>query len=397
MIYLVGFSVLVDFVNGLFLNVFGTSFGLSSTYKLLTVMFFLYYLSTKNLAKFLVSLALIIYFISLILIQHFTVGIVSIEYDLMFRFKFVFIVISFLTISEFISNCSQRDIDLVEKFMFFSFTIVIANILIGLLGFGSYTYPSHEIGFKGFFYAGNELSALCIILFSFVLVFVRSRKFDIFNLAIYLFLSVLIFFSSYLLSTKSIMLSSLILVFSVFFSHQDTPVYVKVLSITTILLCSLFIGFNVFSNTNFSQMLINNYESGGMMKLVFSTRNEWFEAIYIKAINLDEFSVWFFGFNYNDVYPILGKGSTESDLFDIFIYFGFSGVLVFLVSVVYLYTVAMQVSSKLYRRVLFVTLSLLICFGVLAGHVFSSALLALPLATYFYYMIYISTENLEAK
>ena len=51
----------------------------------------------------------------------------------------------------------------------YGFIFISINIIIGLLGYGFFTYPSFNIGYKGFFYAGNELGTLIIPIFGYFL------------------------------------------------------------------------------------------------------------------------------------------------------------------------------------------------------------------------------------
>ena len=55
--------------------------------------------------------------------------------------------------------------------MLFSFLIIALNISLKLfgLGFAMYTMDSLEIGSKGYFYAGNEVSGVLLILASFLM------------------------------------------------------------------------------------------------------------------------------------------------------------------------------------------------------------------------------------
>ena len=63
----------------------------------------------------------------------------------------------------------------VFRWLLFSFMVLVVNISLKFfgLGFPMYTMDTLEIGSKGFFYAGNETSAVLIILSSFLMYWFR--------------------------------------------------------------------------------------------------------------------------------------------------------------------------------------------------------------------------------
>ena len=73
--------------------------------------------------------------------------------------------------------------------MFFSFIIIVLNIFLRLFGFGFPMYGLNglEIGSKGFFYAGNEISATLLIVSSFLMYWFKlfNKKDTVFDYWIY--------------------------------------------------------------------------------------------------------------------------------------------------------------------------------------------------------------------
>ncbi|GHV72176.1 hypothetical protein AGMMS49928_28320 [Spirochaetia bacterium] len=99
----------------------------------------------------------------------------------------------------------NRDYDIgykyMTKIMHLNLGWFTINMILGLMGFGYKTYG--EIGSKGFFYAGNETSLLLLVMFYYYLTSSTAKYKNILSIAFLIF--------SYLLGTKTGMISCLVL------------------------------------------------------------------------------------------------------------------------------------------------------------------------------------------
>jgi len=72
--------------------------------------------------------------------------------------------ISYVYFSKLYSDKKNSTTKLVYKIIGISYLVLLANIFIGLFGFGYQFYPRYDTGVKGFFFSGNEFSLLFILL-----------------------------------------------------------------------------------------------------------------------------------------------------------------------------------------------------------------------------------------
>ena len=91
---------------------------------------------------------------------------------------------SFVYFSKLYANNTNSS-KLVFKIIIVSYLVIIANIFLGILGFGYQFYPRYNTGVKGFFYSGNEFSLLFILLTFYIACrcyFISQTRFYIFIL-----------------------------------------------------------------------------------------------------------------------------------------------------------------------------------------------------------------------
>ena len=84
--------------------------------------------------------------------------------------KLILNIVYFIYFTEVIKRHSRSYSDYYyNRILKINSLVFIVNIIIGLLGYGYYTYPFAKIGIKGFFYAGNEVSVLFYCLYYYFL------------------------------------------------------------------------------------------------------------------------------------------------------------------------------------------------------------------------------------
>lgn len=101
----------------------------------------------------------------------------------------------------------------VYRIVWFSFSVIAINIILGSFGFGYSTLASFvqegvSSGFKGFFFAGNDLSSVFLIVSGAILIRIWSCR----KLVSYLLLAIVMLVLAIMLQTRAVILGTLILI-----------------------------------------------------------------------------------------------------------------------------------------------------------------------------------------
>lgn len=248
--------------------------------------------------------------------------------------------------------------------------IFISNILLGVLGIGFTSYG--EFGYKGFFYAGNELSGITIVLFPFFVnyMFVKYS----YRSLIFLFVVLLLFITVGLMGTKS---SLIAFVFSIvyIFMISDRRFITKAANKVFLFVLLIIIGGGGYFLVNKLGMLdrwLFFFNKGGLGMLFLSGREEyWMEE---KA----EF------FNSGCATYLLGLGgmrTVEMDPFDALLNYGWVGII--LVYSFYLYLLLTSYKRRNISRttkVIFFTNMLILLSSSISGHLIFSGMVNIFIA-----------------
>lgn len=248
------------------------------------------------------------------------------------------------------------------------FYILILNLGAGLLGFGFHTYGNIQMGQKGFFYAGNEVGGLVISLFPFAL-FYCYFKYSNFK---YIIFSIILIILSISLATKTVMLATLISIFAIPVLYSSW----KTRSIAFIfLLVTIYIGYIHFIQDNSNPIIDKlswEYNQGGINKLIFSDRDEFFNEKY------DLFS------KAPLCQQLLGLGggiTVEMDYFDILLNYGYLGLLfIFFIIITFIYILYKNRNNNIYFKCLIFQDSILLIVSFLAGHLLFSSMASIFIA-----------------
>ena len=271
----------------------------------------------------------------------------------------------------------------VERVILWNCFIFLSNIFAGLLGFGFSTYGGTPddggIGLKGFFYAGNEISTLLILFAGFYL----ARAYLVSKT---LFIGLALFWISigFLISTKTAMLSSLILVAIVPVVLEGKRLFllnnlasVIFISVLLVIFSQAFLLYEAFSETLIFDRLAFFYEKNGLFGLIFSGRDKFLESMwgqYDKSLSV--FSLLFGkGVSF---YAAVTRYSVELDFVDMFFWHGIVGVTVILYIFVLLTSYAGKNCFNPDYPLAAVVLSLnllLVVISNFSGHVFTSGML----------------------
>jgi len=378
---MIGFSLFVDSVNGFFLEGLGIDPKLSAMYKLLMLIMILFQIASYSQRTFTYLLTLITTLMigpALNLIEsHDGVGLLE---DFIALIKLLTPLVVFIYISLVASIDNQRVIKYGIRALQAAFLILLGNLVLGTMGFGYASYSTGDVGVKGFFYAGNEVSGLFIVLFAWFLHQAWQKN----SITKYAIASGLTMLFGLLIATKAAMLASALMVYCIPLMNDRnrllnlTWVKVKLILplVVLIVLLSLFIV-PVLESTGIWGRMVWFYEKKGILGLLFSGRDEFvvdgFTAFYYQA----GFLQYIFGFGQSGLGEIT-KASMEIDPLDMFLWFGAIGLIIYsLLSVLFLrnaYLATRGGSTGLAPAVLLMNI-LLIGVSVVAGHIFTSGML----------------------
>ncbi|GAA04680.1 O-antigen ligase family protein [Photobacterium leiognathi] len=382
------FYLFFDSINGFFIGTMGIHLPISISIKLFILVLSLAVI-IKSKSKITVLIGLIIIFIFPIIIRglFYSQDYLFVEFN--YTIKYVAFLLFIYYFQDYYSE-NKRCYDLFYRMIYISYIVVVLNISLGFVGVGGYTYPSTNTGYKGFFIAGNELSAVFIL--STILIYGQlfyNCKFFVSFIFIIFSISISIY-----LGTKS----SVLILALTFFIY---PLYTKVIQgqlfylIKSILilfipmLLTLFFIYHMSGNIQeipTIERILLKFDNNYMIHAVFSGREIWFN-MYVNYIHehYSNFLVYLSmifgpGFDFS-VKATLGKLLIESDLVDLFTLSGVIGITVILcIAGYFAYVIySSRANVKFWKEALYVHV-ILTLIAIFFGHVWTSGMLSIAYA-----------------
>jgi hypothetical protein len=294
--------------------------------------------------------------------------------------RYLMPLIAFLFFKKLTAKGNKANMDLIFKLVQFSYIVFAFNILLKYIGLGYAMYPNGDIGSKGFFFAGNETSALLIILSAIIgyNIFKKERKLSYFLFFLFnLFIGLTI-------SSKTGTLGVLIVFLLIPIKRFKLKVgikYIRSIIISALLILPLIIistwkfivASPVFTRLEFFWRELD------FLTFVFSNRNNFFKdafKVYLNEYNLLEKIV---GVGQTKYEFLNGNSIVEIDIADIFFAYGFLGLILFIFLMFLTYYQAKKLrATNNYPYAGLVILMLFVLFGIstIAGHVYSSGMSA---------------------
>lgn len=382
------FILAVDSFNGILLRFSGNLLSLSLAVKtfLIILMSFRFVSYNKTFRNLFLVFAL------LLLGQAFYY-LIALDSNRLFNFAILIKLLFFPYVLIFFHSLREtREITFEKfkrRFLDISFWIIAINIMFGAIGIGFSQY-SNKYGTVGFFYAGNELSALMILVFAHKLYYAYKQsiiKFFIF--------SFLILFISIFKVTKSALFGSFILIILVPYLSSSPNIFAINLKRLKFLGLFLFVfpimtyyAYFFILKTQILDRVLYFYNKYNLLTFLLSSRD--------KILN-DAFEVWLSKFSilqklfgaspagfqnlmtdsYKHTYTV------EMDFFDLFFHFGINGILYFLFWLWLVYRSYKEYQSNSDYLPNFIAALLLFFISFISGHVLYSGMLSVFLAVNF--------------
>ena len=298
----------------------------------------------------------------------------------------------FLFFVDFIKREGKVGIRKLLKLVRFSYLILAGNILLKYFGLGYPMYEFGDIGSKGFFFAGNEISVLLVILSSLI-------AFDLWHrgerLKYFLFWAFTLFVGFSISSKTGI--AGILLVFlliplkrpSLKFSLKKVMFFLG--STLVVIPLALYIIWQSIQGTAFFIRLQYFSEKFDFLTFLLSNRNVFFKDAYRRYIENYDFLEKIIGIGQTQ-YEILNHGMiVEIDFADILFAYGILGLLYFILLMVFLVVQAIRFTKNekfIYSNLVLLMIFFLLGISTTAGHVFSSGMAAVFIGLIFALMYF---------
>ena len=395
-IFILLFGLLpVDMLNGYLLREVGVSslITISQIYKII-ILFFLFIRVNSIEKVFFLSLFLLLIIPTLYqILTSFNIKLIFV--DAVKIIKYLGSVLAFFYFRNIFVNKGHL-LKWVYRWFLFSFMILIFNIFLKLFGFGfpMYTLSTFEIGTKGFFYAGNEVSVVLIILSSFLMYWYQINN----KSYLFVVIGLLSIVTGILITSKAAILGP-IFTFSYFFIFKPNRVKIKLLTIfsslfflTFLLPSGLFFIINYLRSADIAQRLSYFWNELDFFTFLMSNRNNFlldFIEIFKKNYNIIEV---FIGVGQSSFETLNNNRIIELDFFDIYFAYGFIGIFLFMYYILFLIVTSKikSLNKMLYPFSHFSSFIILflIFLSFLSGHIFNSGMASLYIGCVFSIMYY---------
>jgi len=381
--------LIIDSANGWLVLSFGIDVKLSALYKGMLLAFVALRVLRKDVVKFEFALICVLILMlgeTLFLLSGKTSG-----SHLSFAFLHGVKIISPLLLFFYFESVLAKGADYrnaVDRILIFSSLVFAANIVLGFLGFGFSTYDGEvtasSVGLKGFFYAGNEVTSVFIVLSAFVLSRFAGCGWRMW-LAILGCLTI-----GLAIATKTAIISAIILSFGVPMLLNDPgkrPYFVGkffLLAAVPVSVVYWLLGDSLFPIAeNLVGRISDVHQKQGLIGVILSSRDVYLADLWrvsfsgVPDLEVAVAAVFGHGVSY---FADVVKYSSEMDFADVFFWNGLLGVLV-LFSVVGLSSFHAVHSYILNRsfdgKVVLFTNALLLVSANIGGHIFTSGMFSI--------------------
>lgn len=390
LLWLASFVVVVDWLNGVLFHQLGSSYGFSALVKAVLLSGMVYRSWELCRAELRWPLALMLlmclgpFYVSLLQPHSFFLA------DVQLIFKTGAFLLALAYFCAIARLYPQRFLCHVDWFVLGSYLLLLLNSTLGMAGYGGTAYqPMDEVaqkflGIKGFFISTNELSALLLILTSWLLL--RSWQVKRWCYPLISITSLLI---AGLLLTKTGLFGCVLLIIAVPLLLTPKAVYQshrKTLLVLAIVLTGLFLLLllnltALLQWVGIYDKLMFAYQQRGIAGIVLSSRDYYLQRNFITVA--DNYPAWLqlFGVGQGGVRLLLKKYFIELDLFDMLLFYGLAGALLYGLT---FWRVLALAGSRLWQvsaavPVLLLNL-ILLSVSLLAGHIVTSGMLWVPWA-----------------
>lgn len=356
--------ILIDSING-YAKTNGIDIPVSQIVK--TCVFFLVIIRLSGDVRIKALLVLIALYLALLIVNIIGLGgnVMDAMSQVMKPITNIFFYIYFCTILRINKIFFQKKYELV---IILNFLFLLANVLLGLMGFGSSIYTlgdGDSYGIKGFIYAQNEISCVVAVLFPLILLYARHRysKFRYYMLCVFLL------FIAFSIATKAAVfvaiLSCLLVTYKIGSKREKKIIFL--FSVVALFLVISYISYLMTSELAMFQRFSYFYEKNGFAEAILSSRwTFWIERSPLFFRH--DFVTQLFGLCNRDV-------GCELDPFDSLLFLGWIGLVINVLLLVYLILVpCFRRNKDDYEKVMVISNTLIVFISLFSGHIFFSSM-----------------------
>ncbi|EOW9488189.1 O-antigen ligase family protein [Vibrio cholerae] len=353
----------IDMLSGFFIDTAGTSYQISVIYKGIFIILCLFVLISNDIKEqsLLVGciiLVIVFYSFAYAVFNGFDSLIIQLPETV--KLFAIFLIISSMW------TLKDASIGVLDKFNFYTLLFLFFNVVIGVFGYGFNTYD--DSGFKGYIYAGNSLSAILALLTTHYLVFMYRDGLIKYILTAFFFLAI-----SFLIGTKSGILSVVIISIFVFLYDAKLKVIIRFLTFSMLFLLVLFLFGDFFLQSALYARSLYIYQEYGLVGLILSGRNEFFNSVskefFDSGLSTILLGLYKYGVN------SLEHDVVEMDWIDLLFSYGFIIYAVYFMCFVFYVLFCIRNTNGLYRKEIIISGVMLIIISFIAGHVIFNGVL----------------------
>lgn len=388
-VWMLSSYLLADIVSGFFVIQVGIDIKFSLLYKMMLFVLLLAMVARYQFTVFVALLMLMCLLLAGPVVELFRLPIIPF---LIADFANVVKILMPIIVFVYLTTLYQVAPIFTEKWiklaLWFNWGILIANLGVGLLGFGrsSYTLSDDKtVGSNGYIYAANELGATLIVLFGFSLhtTWNNFRKY-------YILMALLTLFCGVLVATKTAMVAAFLLVFLVpIFNERKVLFQVTWLKIKLLVPAYIFLSVIVIFIVDFLEGLglydkmVWVLSQKGVLGIIWSGREVFSEDLLSVYFNYSNLFQQLFGQGQGGVAAHVGtKYGAEVDAVDALVWFGLFGLVICLFMPLYFIRRSAKTflnENSLYAPCVLLVNILLLFLSQLSGHVWMSGTLGISL------------------
>lgn len=308
--------------------------------------------------------------------------------------RYLTIILCFYFFTNYFQN--NRGEKIVFQFVYISYAVVVLNILVKYIGLGYPMYNYDDIGSRGFFFAGNEISVLLLILSAIIgkRLWMKNKYF------LYFAIGLLTIFTALTISSKASMIGAIIILLMVPIKRPNISsinfkaVFGYSLSILIATPLIVMAAWRFVKNSKVYERFVHFYEQHDFLTFIYSSRNTFFYEyveIYKEEYNFLE---KFIGVGQTAYEELSEMQTVEIDIIDIFFAQGIVGAIIFLILIAFVFLQSLKFSffsNYNYANFTFFMCVLLFVISNFSGHTFNSGM-AGPFIGLTFALMYIKTK-----
>lgn len=394
LLLLASLVVLIDWTNGVFWHTFGSSYGVAALFKAVLLIGIIargWQLCRRALLAPLILMAVM-------LLGPLYASWLNDRYGLWQDLQLIAKAGALLIALAYFMTLARQDparfLRWLDSFVIGSYALLLVNFALGLAGLGGTAYqPMDEVaqkflGIKGFFISTNELSALLLVLSCWLLVRawqVRRWCFPLISFASLLMAGLMLTKTGLFGTVLLIVFMPLLLTPREYYRQCYQQYRLRLLLLAAVLLLLLLLLLLYFTSllqwVGIYDKLLFSYQQRGMAGIILSSRDYYLVRNFTAVSEYYPEWLQLFGVGQAGVSLLLKKYFIELDVFDLLLFYGLAGVLLYALSFwrIMLLTMHRVANTPAAAPVLMLNILLLLV-SLLAGHVMTSGMLWLPWA-----------------